>query len=372
MYTNLTAIYVADFVGVALLAVVLLCNTWRFRVRNKENMTLLGMLILTLVSCVVDPVLFTIDGVRGMPIKFLVYCGDSWLYASNLICAYLWFAFLTRHVGRGVSDIHQKVLYGVLVAGIVGIVVNLFCPFIFTIDADNVYHRKWGFWLYTAADYLITVDSIVVYYMCRSKSGILKMFPLGVYIVPLLVGTMAQALFYGISTIAVSLAIAMAGIVMCLQNELVFKDGLTGLYNRVYLDHHLKFLALTSNPEVRALMINITGLKSINLSLGYAMGDNALVHLAAILQNTLRNVGVAVRYSGDEFIVLLNAKNDAEVNSCIQAVEIGLDSFNSRGLTPYKLVVSIGFARQNLRKYGTDGFINAIHSELRKNKVQNL
>ncbi len=371
MGTSLTSIFVADIFGVVLIAVLLAGNRWLLRSKTMEMKALLAMVILTMVCCAVDPVLFAIDGVNIPGLRYLAIVGDSWLYASNLLCAFLWLFFLLRYACGGISKNHLNILLVVLSLGIVGIFVNLFYPFIFSISEDNVYHRHWGYWVYTCVDYLITMDSIIVYFWSKSKNGVLRIFPIGLYLFPLMIGTLAQTMFYGISTIAASLAISMAGVLVSLQNDLIFKDGLTNLFNRIYLDHHLAAIAGTQDATVNALMLNLKGLKAINHKYGYAMGDDALVNLARVLQKSMGAVGVPLRYAGDEFIVLLKAKNEAETNSCIQAIEIGLENFNAKTKAPYELAVAIGHAEQDLRKYGVDGFINTIHTKMRENKMQN-
>lgn len=368
MESSLTSIFIADGFGVVLVAVLLAGNRWLLRSRTIENRALLAMVILTMVCCAIDPFLFAIDGINNSALRILAIAGDSWLYVSNLLCAFLWLFFLTRYACGGISKGHLNFLLAVVGLGLVGIVVNLFYPFIFSISEENLYHRYGGYWIYTSVDYLITLDSIVVYLWKKSKNGVLRIFPIGVYLFPLMIGTFAQTMFYGVSTIAASLAISMAGVLTTLQNDLIFKDGLTGLFNRIYLDHHLKSVAQGRDSVINALMLNMKGLKVINERFGHAIGDEALKNLAKVLQKSMGDVGVPLRYSGDEFIVLLKTQNNAEMNSCIQAIEICLEKFNTKSNAPYELAVAIGSAQQDLRVHGVDGFINTIHTKMRENK----
>lgn len=368
MDSSLTSIFIADGFGVVLVAVLLAGNRWLLRSRTIENRALLAMVVLTMVCCAMDSILFAIDKIDNSVLRIFAVVGDSWLYISNLLCAFLWLFFLTKYACGGISKGHLNFLLTVVGVGLAGILVNLFYPFIFSISADNVYHRHWGYWVYTSVDYLITMDSIIIYFWKKSKNGVLRIFPIGVYLFPLMIGTFAQTMFYGVSTISASLAISMAGVLTTLQNDLIFKDGLTGLFNRIYLDHHLRSVAQGRDSVINALMLNLKGLKIINEKYGHAVGDEALKNLAKVLQKSMGDVGVPLRYSGDEFIVLLKTKNNAEMNSCLQAIEICLDQFNRSSNAPYELAVAIGSAQQDLRMYGVDGFINTIHTKMRENK----
>lgn len=50
------------------------------------------------------------------------------------------------------------------------------------------------------------------------------------------IGGIVQALFVEIAITWTSIAIAIAGAMTALKNEIIFIDQLTGLYNRVYLE----------------------------------------------------------------------------------------------------------------------------------------
>lgn len=354
--------------GAVLIAVVLAGNLWRLPRRNLENATLFAMLICGFLNCVIDPLVFTSDGHGGTLAKLTNFLGNGWLYASNMYCSVLWFAFLTRHVCGGVSKIHSRILSVIIALGTIGVIVNGFCPFIFSIDENNVYHRHWGYWVYTVIDYGITMDSIVVYFWSRMRNGVLKFFPIWVYIIPLMLGTLAQTLFYGISTISSGLAISIAGVFTSLQNELIFRDRLTGLYNRVYLDHHLSIFSRKRSTVMTGLMLDLNSFKKINDDFGHSVGDRALIAMADILQRTIHDEGVAIRYAGDEFIVLLNTADQEKADRLIREIHYRIEKFNNNSKAPFKLSTSIGKGLLDLKKGTMDEFINTIDREMYENK----
>ena len=87
-------------------------------------------------------------------------------------------------------------------------------------------------------DYLLVVYSLVIYFKSKANGGFLKFFPIWVYVVPILIGGVVQTIFYGISVIPTSIAVSIAGVLAGLQNDMIYRDQLTGLFNRSYL-HHL-------------------------------------------------------------------------------------------------------------------------------------
>lgn len=368
MDSTLSCIYVVNIFGAVLLAVVAAGNVWKLPRKNLENTSLLVMLILGFLNCLIDPIVFTSEGRPGALAKFINIYGNGWLYGSNMYCSTLWFVFLSQHICGGVSRIHSKILKTVVGLGTLGVLINFFCPFIFSIDGNNHYHRMWGYWIYTVIDYGITMDSIVVYFWSRRRNGILKYFPIWVYFFPLMIGTFAQTLFYGISTISAGLAVSIAGIFSSLQNELIFRDRLTGLYNRVYLDRHMNVFSRKRRTVMTGLMLDLNSFKKINDDFGHSVGDEALINMAEILQRVVSNIGVAIRYAGDEFILLLDTEDQVTVDYYVKDIHRKLAEFNEKSKAPYKLSTSIGRGLLNLKSNNIDEFINTIDHNMYENK----
>ncbi len=84
-----------------------------------------------------------------------------------------------------------------------------------------------------------------------------------------------QYYFYGISTIWVGIAVGFTSMVLALQNENIFLDKLTGLFNRYYLDRISRELMV--HPKLAIMMIDMNGFKGINDNFGHSEGDDALV-----------------------------------------------------------------------------------------------
>lgn len=369
MDSALLCIYVVNIFGAVLLAVVAAGNLWRLQRRNVENASLMTMLILGFLNCIVDPLVFSAEGNPGKFAYYFNLYGNGWLYITNMLCSFLWFVFLSQHICGGVSKIHKTILKVAASIGFIGVIVNFFYPFIYSVDEGNTYRRLSGYWMYTVIDYGVTLDSLIVYFWSRIRSRLLTFFPVWVYFFPLMLGTLAQTAFYGISTISAGLAVSIAGIFSSLQNELIFRDRLTGLYNRVYLDYYLRTFARRRRGSfITGLMLDLNSFKKINDNFGHSVGDRALINMAGILQKTVSNLGVAIRYAGDEFIVLLNTQDSAVVDRYIQSIHSNLTRFNRSSKEPYQLSTSIGRGMLDLKSENLDHFINTIDHEMYENK----
>ena len=89
---------------------------------------------------------------------------------------------------------------------------------------------------------------------------------------------------------------------------LASRDGLTGLYNRRYLQEALNrefALAVRHHHEFSCLLIDLDYFKKINDTCGHAFGDLVLEEFAALLRIQSRKADICARYGGEEFVILL-------------------------------------------------------------------
>lgn len=98
-------------------------------------------------------------------------------------------------------------------------------------------------------------------------------------------------------------------------------DPLTGLSNRRYLEVELRKQILSSHrysQKLCLIMLDIDHFKKVNDTYGHVIGDIVLVELAKLIKNEVRGSDLAIRFGGEEFIVVLShtaikdAKDKAE------------------------------------------------------------
>jgi diguanylate cyclase (GGDEF)-like protein len=131
---------------------------------------------------------------------------------------------------------------------------------------------------------------------------------------------------------------------------LYFEDELTELKNRRflldYLQHQTDWGELSSRP-LSLLMIDADYLRQMNDQYGQEAGDQALLHISNTIRQTIPPHGVAVRYAGDEFVVLLpdTVKEGARVvaENLLKQIHYNL-FFAADSETPIPLTLSIGYA----------------------------
>ena len=90
--------------------------------------------------------------------------------------------------------------------------------------------------------------------------------------------------------------------------QLSMVDGLTNLQNRAWLDDQLPRMianAHTNALPMAIIMIDLDHFKRFNDTFGHQLGDHALQVAAKVLSAALRPTDFAVRYGGEEMMVIL-------------------------------------------------------------------
>ena len=133
--------------------------------------------------------------------------------------------------------------------------------------------------------------------------------------------------------------------------SMALTDGLTGLFNRRYLNVHLarviSRIGETRKP-VAAIMFDIDFFKKTNDSFGHQAGDEVLKEVAQRVSRNLRHFDMVARYGGEEFIVIMP---DAAAEAAAMVAErlrqrIGGEPFvlNDTSLPEIGVTISLGVA----------------------------
>lgn len=93
----------------------------------------------------------------------------------------------------------------------------------------------------------------------------------------------------------------------------IFTDPLTKTFNRNYLEE----IGSVLNLENYSLaMLDLDKFKMINDTYGHKAGDYILSHASKIIKNSIRDNDILVRYGGEEFLLLVNNRDNAKRDVC--------------------------------------------------------
>ena len=148
----------------------------------------------------------------------------------------------------------------------------------------------------------------------------------------------------------------------------MFRDRLTGAYNYTYLEIlERDYKKKQKKLQVSGILVNINNFKKINLDYGRFTGNKVLVKMTKILNRAVGELGIIVRYSGDEFIAFINTTNEMAISMCITRIKTSLNEINTFS-NSYKLSTCICSQSYDPSKSMND-FVDEITRSMQEEKT---
>ena len=362
------SVLTANIISILLIGTLYLAN--RQKAEYDRDMRLLQQMMVTIgIANISDCCVYYLAGSSNIVIKVLVFLSGSGLFLGNVMIGYLWAKFIMVHMNIPFSDIRRNIYRTIALISIVLLVINIFYPLVFSVS-DGRYQRGFAYIIFLIFAAFYILDSLYLYVKRVKKNGSLKLFPVHIFLIPVILGVVIQAFFVEISITWTSIAISVAGIMTALKNEIIFTDCLTGLYNRVYLEFLHKRACNKKDCWVSGIMIDLNGFKQINDNYGHAEGDLALCIVADLLRKSFSEYGVVTRYAGDEFVIMLNTTDDQLIQKIIKSAKKNFVTENEKNDKPYQLSASMGYAITNLSNETIDDFMNRIDEQMYQDKMK--
>lgn len=143
-------------------------------------------------------------------------------------------------------------------------------------------------------------------------------------------------------------------------HEASLSDSLTGLRNRRFLFQHIeaetalverRYAQVATGTPVRVfdlvfMMLDIDNFKAINDTCGHIAGDEFLVQLRSLLEDTCRKSDMMIRWGGDELLVVARDSNPAEAERMADRVRkcVRENAFTASNGYVVRATCSIGYA----------------------------
>lgn len=362
------SVLTANIISILLIGTLYLAN--RQKAEYDRDMRLLQQMMVTIgIANISDCCVYYLAGSSNIVIKVLVFLSGSGLFLGNVMIGYLWAKFIMVHMNIPFSDIRRNIYRTIGLISIVLLVINIFYPLVFSVS-DGRYQRGFAYIIFLLFAAFYILDSLYLYVKRVKKNGSLKLFPVHIFLIPVILGVVIQAFFVEIAITWTSIAISVAGIMTALKNEIIFTDCLTGLYNREYLEFLHKRACNKKDCWVSGIMIDLNGFKQINDNYGHAEGDLALCIVADLLRKSFSEYGVVTRYAGDEFVIMLNTTDDQFIQKIIKSAKKNFVTENEKNDKPYQLSASMGYAITNLSNETIDDFMNRIDEQMYQDKMK--
>ena len=327
-----------------------------------------AMCQLTLCLCVIETAAFWVDGKTFAGAIACSRISNVLLFVANSVFAFLWTVYVDYKLFGQEARLRR---FGPLLAlpavvVLVMSVLNLWMDVFFTISAENIYTRTTLMILPYIVTYGYLIYGAVMVLRYQNKVGKYLFMPVMVFLLPIFVGSLLQMLFYGIALIWVSVAFGLTALYINLQNEVSLLDPLTKLYNRTYLNRYLNSTMQRSGTERKTagIMLDINSFKEINDTYGHSEGDTALQLVGKCLMDTVSGANVAVRYGGDEFIIILRVREEREVEQMMERIRMRMAQISGESARPYTITLSMGTALYDPATDNLDRFLGRMDQRM--------
>ena len=362
---NLQSIVITNSIGIILMLLVLYSSNVVRKSRDMESWLLTAMLILLGSGCLMEMTAFLVDGHASSVCRIISWISNMCVYFINPTFAMLWLLFTDYHLHRKIRRLTTVYRPHLILLAVCWLVIlgNIFGEYLFTISDGNVYSRQPAAYVFFSVSVLFVINSAVEVYRYRRCHSVEIFFPAWIFLSLFFTGVILQGLLYGVSVIWCATAIGLSTLYMSMQNQLAYRDGLTGVYNRQYLDYILH----TWNGR-SGIMIDIDYFKEINDRFGHSQGDEALRNAAHFMREAAPDDSVLIRFAGDEFILLLMTDQEEEIIQVETQIREAAEIFNKKSGRPYQLRLSMGHAL--FQQQTSDSFLEAIDRAMYLNKQQ--
>ena len=367
MSLDLRSIYTSNGAGVIILLVLLYVSRAKALSRRPEDKVFLFMVFGIMVGCCMEALSYAIDGQVFQGARMLNYVANTYLYSMNLLLPFCVLTYVDLELYGDPKRIWRCHKFHAVIGVVMlaATLVNLLVPITFYITDANVYERRPFSYVYAVVIFFYCISALLLTRRYEKENGAKAFLNIGVFLMPIFVGTALQFMFYGTSLAWLASAIGLTGLFMMQQNELAYVDSLVDVYNRQYFNRVLTAWASREGGVIGA-MFDLDDFKSINDTYGHSEGDHALQSATNILKQARQDDEWVFRYAGDEFVVLRRTGDPSGLDAYLQRVHDGLDEFNSQD-RPYKLSLSYGVSVLNGRS--VDAFMGEMDRKMYEMKA---
>ncbi|OPJ60949.1 GGDEF domain-containing protein [Clostridium oryzae] len=320
-----------------------------------------------------DAILWGLNGMPNENIRILAGILTVIYYIFNILPCIVWSIYAHYQVYRDEKAslvllmlISPPAVFGTLICA-----ASYFNGLVFYFDSDNRYFRGnlYPVIAFICLSYLLF--SLVLISVKRKSLEKNYFTAMIIFIVPPFIGGVIQYLFYGISLVWICTTVSILIIFINIQNNQLYTDHLTGLYNRRQLDYYFHSIKRRKKRKklLAGIMIDLDCFKQINDKWGHGTGDAALVDVGEILNKSFGKSDLVCRFGGDEFIAIMEINQESELLAAIKRIRINTAEIKNKRHSSYNISLSIGYDIYDWdSEISIDDFIEHIDSLMYEDK----
>ena len=288
--------------------------------------------------------------------KTVMYIATIIPYLCLLITSWMWLLYCEVVQGNGQILSHKKTFITILplYIAVLLLIIGLFTDYLFDIGESGhlEYGPLYGVLLCAPFGYLL-YSSIKAFRRAYTSNRYYDhglYMAMGLFPIPPLICGVLQAIYLTVPIMCYGATAAVLFLFITSTENKISTDPLTRINNRQEMQRYLT-VKMKSRPfgmELYLLILDVDHFKEINDKYGHIEGDKALVTVAEAMKHTFnsaKNRAFLSRFGGDEFIVIIEAENEQQVQEKVDELRSNIVESNEKTGAEFKLEACVGYAR---------------------------
>jgi diguanylate cyclase (GGDEF)-like protein len=274
------------------------------------------MVIINMILLLVEVLAWAFDGINMQYAIIFNYVFNCLLILFEPIMASMWLSYVDFKIFGSIERLKKRIYYlHASIFAAVLLIINIFEPVAFYLDADNVYHRGPWLWLSLIFVFVLVLSTVVLAYKNRKtiSDNMIRFIAIFAFI-PVII-SLVQMFVYGLILTWAIVALGVVFAYYLIEISGNDKDYLTKLYSRKKIEEVLRG-KIEKKENFTVLMIDLEFFKEVNDKYGHKTGDDTLIHFSKVLVAVFERDNFVSRIGGDEFLVVCNQLEDNELNKC--------------------------------------------------------
>lgn len=322
--TSLSPLTINNSFVIILMIITILTTNWRRARKNTEDFLLFLICINLISTCAFNIIGTHLIGLHSELVLKVAFFSKSFEYFEYMFIPFLLLIFCQNFSKGEINSIKWPTYLTPLLVGIVSLIYNIFSPLAFNISKTGTL-TKYSFYHYYLTIGFIYLIFILLLYL-RDKNNLRALnFPL--FSIMIVLGGLAQYFLKFDAFFWCIIAITVVGIFSQLQNQMIYRDEVTALFNRDYFARVIQ--GRTKQKAVTGIVIDVTNYYQIYKHLGGAKSIEILVTITDAIKGLIGSRGILIRYSDNRFIILINSQDDKTVTNLRKLIIYRLEQFNN-------------------------------------------
>jgi len=317
----------------------------RYNTDNFQQKLFIITLCAIFASAIFDFISLTLEQIPGTKSNIaLHYTWSIYLIARN--CCYYFSAIFIDYFAHGSktrSNRFLKIIIGLMIAYTISIIFNLENGYYFYISKENTYTGGSLYNFQIFFSYFPILLALIDISLAPKHIKKTQVFLIIFFLILTALGAALDIVLKTTNIVWSCITGALLYIYFFIIRSASKIDSLTGIGNRNNFYEYISII--TSQPpkkDYAFIKIDLKRLGEINDIFGHLVGDSALRDISAIIKGCIRYTDFAVRYGGDEFIIITAAEND--IMRIIGRINDSIAYQNNNNIRAYKLTINSSYS----------------------------